>query len=488
MTAAIIAAFTALSLSAPSNYYFTTPATSNLTGRTYALTGGLIPRAEDISFLREAYAERAMAVQRFTNESVRVPASLLFGEGRFRLNAFADVYAMFAPSFGVWSPYYAYDHSFFLKRGISIEPDLIETGPGYAWDNGQDTSGTNTIRAWVNPASAAVPSNGLAQAELSGILSATNTARLFSSYNTNYVNSLLAAYSILTNQYNVLSHGDCWSHGERKVRDVAYESRSIVNEQYTSYTYSAWDGTRTGSRLVSFDLSSWNDYGYVQTNAAPFVASPYWIYGSQQKWRYYGMKYIYEGYTSAESQRDYYRVGDDYVSNRYLRDDLSDAANCGNALATCNGLDAPLTNTIEDVKCFLVCRFRIEKRDQIGGDGIKTNPPPTYTTNYYVTVYQGDATRTARTIVSSGFTNVVWDTGVPLLKLISDAADGLGVRGWAGAARYSTLTLDCDPPTIGYEQGKGAAHYRYAFIYLVDVYPYFYYRRRWNARLPEYDD
>lgn len=477
MTAAIIAAFTALSISSPSGYRFTTPATSNLSGKTYVLTGGRIPRAEDIAFLREAYAERNFALSRAASDAT-VPGSLLFGGGKFH-HDFTNLRGMFAPSFGVWRPYYAYTDGYFLKRGVEIATDLAETGPDYAWTNGQDTSRANTIRAWVTPASAAIPTNGLAMAYLSGILTATNG--LHSSLNTNYVNSLMAAYSVLTKQYNVLSVGECWSHGERRVYDNTEASRSVNDYSYEDYTYEYYGKERTGSRLVSYGLSPWDSRRTVFTNDAPFAASFYGLTGEQQKRRVYGWQFV------KDDEKEYYQVGEDYVSGMYSSDGIYGAEGSGNALATCRGLDATLTNTIEDVKCFLVCRFWIEKYEDLSWSWINGQKHLTGPTNYYVTVCAGSAKRTARVVVSSGGTNTVWDTGVPLLRNLSAIADGLGVREWASAAQYKPVTIDCDPPTTGYDQERYATYRRRALICIADVYPYFYYRRKWNARLPAYD-
>ena len=471
MTLLIAASYALLSISSTNEYYFTSPGTTNLEGRTYILNGCAVPRYEDIAFLREAYLERAASIA-YRWGVADVPESLALGSGRFSTPM--TIPAMFAPSFGYWGGYTDYESGFFLKPGIEIQPDAMETDSNYVWENGQDTSSTNTIRAFVKPATACMPTNNLAVSALSGVVCTSN---------------ILAAYSILTNgTYNVLDrYGFVYSMQSNNTPYQVVEGRSPENLQYQTYSYVDYNGNvHDASAVISFDMSSWTlRYRAGYTNSIPYAPTYYRIASERDSTRYYTKKLIYQGETPGTSTFSYERLGDD---ENTLRMDVDTFEGVGNIYAAARSLDYMLTNTVTNVTCIVVCRFRVIRQDFYTNNGGLSNVPAIVVhTNYFVSVNHKRATRTEFKYNDNTRLLSVWDVGVSIQDAVKAIVRGFGYDIWARQCPYPVL--DRQPPIDG---GQGfyalsAARTRSVLIEPVEVLPYFYFRRLWNARLPEFD-
>ena len=418
LIASILAA--TLSLASTNDYKFAVPQSTNLIGKTYIPEGGVIPRYEDIAFLREAYAERNEAIGAYWSP-VTVPDSFALAAGSFGGLFLPEEW--FAPSFGHWDGFSRYQTGFFLRPGISVRPLFQETGPDYLWDGELDTAWTNTIRAFVDPRTAAWSTNGLLAATLEGA-PRTNVMQL--------------AYAMLTNDVWILSRNPIepgnWSLAERHV-DVS-----------TSSYKSSPDG-------------EWHTSTYTSTNTAPY--NPVW-------WRNTRSRDVTRHYTD-DTYTDY-----ESYSGSYLSMDFS-----GNLSAMNRVLDARLTNAIETVRCIVVARFRAnlmeEFNDYTVGQDWSTN-------RYFVIVQDGVAVRHPTHPFEGG--SSVWDTGCDILPNLREVYFGTGLNNWCNSV--SAPEFSGDAPKTGLID-IFATHKRVVDIYPDGIYAYFYVHKNWNAKLEDND-
>ena len=453
--AAILA--TTLSLASTNEYRFLIPQSTNLIGKTFIPEGGVIPRYEDIAFLREAYAERNEAIGAVWS-SVTVPDSPAFAAGSFGGLFLPEEW--FAPSFGHWGGFTVFQDGFFLRPGISVRPLFQETGPDFLWEGEFDTSWTNTIRAFVDPRTATFPTNGLLAATLEG---APRT------------NVLQLAYAILTNDVWILSAGDGnnWTLAERQVNTSHSRSRPIDHYIESDYTYKDGQGvTRHGKYNTGYVLGDWTDVPSVWTNTAPL--NPVWFrnYNYRSVIRPFGFRM-----NDAGSQHRYkVNAMEDYEDDRvsYRQVDFSGRLSSMSLI-----LDARLTNTVDAVKSIVVMRFRANLRDYYSGYSSVTN---SFETNrYFVVAWDGNAVRHPTHPTEGG--NSVWDTGVEILGLLQQIWNGMNWGDWCSSVTAPTIAYENPEETDNLYLTVTATHYRYCDIYLEGVYNYFYIHRNWNAKL-----
>ena len=452
---------TTLSLASTNEYKFLIPQSTNLIGRTFIPEGGVIPRYEDIAFLREAYAERNEAIGAYWSP-VTVPDSSAFAAGSFGGLFLPEEW--FAPSFGHWDGYTRYQSGFFLRPGISVRPLFQETGPDYLWDGEFDTSLTNTIRAFVDPRTAAFPTNGLLAATLEGA-PRTNVMQL--------------AYAILTNDVWILSidnlalgYGN-WSLAERQIQTSRSRERRIDHYIESDYTYKNERGeTVHGTYNTGYVLGDWTDVPIAWTNTAPM--NPVWFrnYDYRRVTRPFGFRR-----TDAGSQHRYkVNAMPDYEDDHHSYRTVNFS---GSLSAMSRLLDARLTNTIDAVKSIVVMRFRANLRDFYEGYSSVTN---SFETNrYFVVAWDGNAVRHPTHPAEGG--SSVWDTGVEILGLLQDIWDGMGWWNWCSSVSAPTISYENPEETDNIWLTVTAHHSRYCDIILDGIYAYFYIHRNWNAKL-----
>jgi len=456
-----------LSISQTNEYHFIRLST-NLTGKTYMLSGGIVPRYEDIAFLKEAYLERNAEIFARTNSSLYVvsdvPNSQLMGDGDL-FGGFAPK-AFFAPSFGMWGGYSRYNTGFFLKPGVNITTDFSETSSDFKWTNGHDTSYTNSIEAFVDSSSVCIDTNLIHSVHLKGIVEAKN---------------IVSAYANITNRFNVLSFGECYSHQNNRTTTHYSHNADLYDFVSTPYTYNDWKGRTYSSQYISGFSVRWEDSTSVSTNVSPSTPSSYLVRSDKTTGRYVVSKMTYKGQTSSLDTYDIFMVGDPYRSV----DSYDNMNGSGNMLAKFeNNHCGNDTNGLADVKCFVVIRFKCIRNDFYYNyqGAMASTPDPISYTNYFVAVETGNASPTET--FSDG--KRVWDSGVCIIGAIRDIVSGYGYFDWVGSANYPTLDGPM-PETYLAAGEQDATHCRYLWIYIDSVYPYFYYRKKWNARVKSID-
>ena len=456
-----------LSLSSTNDYFFTTPISTNLTGKTFVLDGQgaacLVPRAEDISFLREAFEERYHAFVYWP--PVIVPSNTFYSAGIFADDL--SIMNFFRPSFGIWGEGVVdigYAKGFYLKPGVDISTDFRETGPDYLW-YGVSTDYTNTVQAFVAD-SYVFPTNGT-----DSILPLTNAVLR---RRTIFLSNITSAYEFLRKDVRLLycDHQldkayslaqTTWTERDNKDRQI--ESFTPAGGIRYSYPMSG-GGTGYGTYYSGFTLGDWTHESYRSTNSFPSRITSYLILRER------GLSRQYEGKITAwRSARDYdldvFKIGNDYESYDHFANYFSGEGNL--VLDLSNSTDIQPTNALKEVSAIIVARFRVIRRDSYSGTGLATIPPAVSYTNHFVFVDQTACRRR---------TDGKWDTDLDFIARINEILNGYDFIGWCRAVPLPPITRTPDFGT-----GVTSYHQRRLQIDFDDVFVYPYIRREWNARV-----
>ena len=142
-------------------------------------------------------------------------------------------------------------------------------------------------------------------------------------------------------------------------------------------------------------------------------------------------------------------------------------------------LDARLTNTIESVRCVVVMRFQVNLREYTSGYSAVTND---WSTNrYFVIAWDGDSSRYDRHPVEGG--RAVWDTGVPIMELLTQFWQGMDFDNWRAQFPEPKLAPEQDDQTDSQTVSVTASSARSTELTIDSILPYFIIKRKWNARI-----
>lgn len=464
MIASILISSTLLSLASTNDYIFTTPISTNLTGKTFVLDGQgascLVPRAEDISFLREAFEERIEAIRDTTRglADMTVPSNIFFAAGRF--NDYYTERVFFSPSFGYWDGFlYAFQNGYFVKPGVNIGTDFRETGPDYLWD-GKSTT-TNALKCFVNDL-AVFPTNGTGS-----ILTLTNATLAGATW----LRQIKAAYEFLGKDVRVLGwDGSVHALAPSVWTDRSESNRTIVRtpEGGIRYTYPRYDG-RQGSATyyTGFELSDWTTTSGKTTNAFPCTETSFVFVRDRTVNREHEEKITYWGETSADTERDVFKIGEDYEYNKVSTVPFESS---GNMILDIPMADYRLTNAVKEVSAIVLARFRVLRRESFSGRGYSPVPPTTSTTNYFVFVTQTDCERRD---------DGKFDTELDFGARIREILNGYQIIEWCQACPLPTINA----PTPSSGQTISATRARRVYLTFDDIRVFPYIRREWNARV-----
>lgn len=259
-----------LSLSAPSNYVFTAPCTTNLSGVGMGTApSNAVPRLEDVAFLREAVAERAVATHEyFFRDDYGFPS------GGFALDAGAILWRPDSPWFmwplsahgwdgvnfwGNWWWWWA--RGWFVSPDFAVDADEAVLDADDAWAvGGVSTDATNGLAFATLSAGDGcfVPMADIrTNAQLRGAVSFMNL--------TNAYADLLLAGCILGDAQGDVHEGV--SALQRRETSGGGWSRYPTNYTYASYTYTDEQGyARTGSYMTGYSLGAKIDWASAATN------------------------------------------------------------------------------------------------------------------------------------------------------------------------------------------------------------------------------
>ena len=476
-----------LSLASTNDYRFLIPRGTNLTGVTYITEGGVIPRYEDIAFLREAFTERNEAIGASFID-VDVPDSFAFSTGEIERRM--SMREWFSPSFGLWGGFTRYQYGYFVRPGIFIEPDFQETCSNFLWHvgndtsatNGIDTSVTNGIRAFVDPVKVTIPTNSLAFTVMDfNSDPPTNVmafAELSGAPSTNVIHHF---YNLLTNDVWILSNGfEPLGYGTWTIATSRTSKNEVTTRHQTQYINSDYSYTDSKGRLIyskyttGYVLSPWETTTYTLTNREPISTSSIK--------RYYATRSVY---------RDFgYRYNDYGSEKRYTINALPDWESyrqsynnilgfSGTVKASCPILETKLTNTIDRVRCIVVAQVRLKKEDMYYGYSSNTNNLST--NRYFVVVQDGESSRYDVHPTENG--HQVWDTGVDIMTSIDEIFIGLDYQSWIEQVSAPIISYENPDQSDNIPQSISAEHTRQIDIYLDGLFVYFYLHRNWNAKL-----
>ena len=380
MTSALAILAATLSLTSPTNYFWTTPATTNLQGVGMGTTVSyVIPRIEDIAFLREAYLERTSAVNEMAGRPP-IPTN--------------SVYNFFMPGEGA-----ALQAGKFLEEGtfqsVELEPWFLTTNgwTRYFWNHGKFVAPTFAVTPFgPRPADANFVVNGVSTDSTNGLGVAVST------WDGLLVDPALIATNVflegaldvatLTNAYGNLKHtgavlGDSYAAetGSALVPEAVFASllpdvRTSYTNVWQEYTYTDAYGQpqrgRTAVDIVRAGVTT-NAPSVGLTNRVSGLSLTPYMWATKEKVWAYGTRIVSDTLEDG-AQRTVYSVT---PLGSYVHDDAplavwnwpeSGASNVLTLAHACLSTNAVIrADLIDDVEFYELFRVRRRRQDRLFG-------------------------------------------------------------------------------------------------------------------------
>jgi len=468
--ASILAAVT-LSLVSTNDYRFTSPGTTNLCGKGMGKQASYrVPRAEDIAFLREAYAERACLLSGTTNVTQWESASLVTGGHVPSAGYFMHLWPYsvstyshyaFHPTLVGWSGMDAFDGGWgdqpkvtatFVSPSFAVASGVYETGPDYTI-NGHPTE--NDLTAFVD-ANDALPASLLAtNTVLGGVLRAHVVAGLYS--------NLCFNAKVIHDAYANRANGSLAQPLSSIYQEMTRQN--ITNHIYTSYQYTDTQGRTWSAQYESgYQLSDPSVEYYVATNTETL-----------------GFGFRMNMSSSKETHLPYsYRMTDREQPKKYKSVELPSyhyygslstrgMETCGKPLVRSGVLDVA-TNYTTQADCLLVIRCSLESTETWSGSTMQAGSSAT--TNHWVLVNNA----TIRKQPNTAWWEVDFD--LSRIKPIFDEQ-------WVGATSWPTVDVKNPEYMDSVPQSLSATHKREQRVRYFDLHLYVTFAPQFRARVIE---
>lgn len=451
-----VLAVVSLSLASTNDYRYVNPGTTNLLGIGMGKSGDYsIVRAEDVAFIKEAYAERlaklGAAFDRFgpTNSMVVTEERML---RHFATNNLA--YYIFAPTFEWWANGRYNNDSYLVKRQVTFpSDDYWETETNF-FVNGKSTDFTNRVSAFMNFGDIALP-----RTEIStniALFGALTKAKVAASYTNIQVKA-----GVFGSEHYL---GETWP--STRLVTILHSTRASFDFAPPAVEYKYIDDRgqeQTGIYLSTYVLTTDPRTTFI-TNTTEYSAERL---SNILRMEYMATKVqpiaCRRNNAGAAHRFSVVRIGEPYDDGI----NYSDYLYRGGPMKL--GYFVLRTNEVESATCFAVIRFKRVFEETHNGYTSRTNST---SEAYFVATARG-------TVHRVDGTQDRWETDIDVVEAIRDACGG---EAWASQINFPSL--DDLPTEMDYNETRlSATCNRTVRIRNLEVFAYVHFEPVFNARV-----
>lgn len=459
----------ALSIASTNDYRFTSPGTTNLVGRGMGPNAEyVVPRAEDIAFLREAFAERFCLLTGSTNlnqystlDRQLVPGGAGVAAGEF-MRIWVDQYWQYAfhPTFFGWSSMSGFGGGWgdgptvtatFVAPSFHVEPSHRETGPDYLV-NGKSTD--DGLSAFVGYSSAISTNLVSTNTFLNGALRSSVVAGLYS--------NICVNARVIHNAYHHMTRHPDTTLMPLYIRAYLWDDTRISKYTQASYEYEIGDRSYSSTYANGY-ITVPDPYNATTTN---HYTSAYNFEMSLSRYRQTTLPYGYK-VNSNYAPKKYHSVE---LSPLHQYDDV-DKVNmdgCGKPLIRSAVLDVA-TNHVAEADSLIVIRLAVLNEEIWSGDTSRAGR--TTTTNHYVLTNNA----TLRKRADSPMWELDFDFAEKLAPVINSS--------WVGATSWPEVDVKHPADMDDIPQTLSATHERTSTIRGIDLQLYVNFIPTFRARV-----